>query len=219
MASEQSIEKTLSKEALSVIESYRDIPYFNNKRQNIRFGLRARVGKGTAEKILDEAEIFAMQEKVDWKSLYPDMRKKFLVDHKLGVDCSAFAYYVLDAESQARGLGSLSRHLSFPFADGILPRLGRILLGRYVENANVRTFAHPSNSHPIDINDIQPGDFLIRLSPERNHIMVVMVVEDKQITIVHSEARIEDSKYKHGIRTETIPLSSLSLPLHRLNGF
>ena len=230
--------RELSKQAQGVIASFRDIPYYNNKRQDIRFGLRARVGKGSTQEILDEARIYAMQEKVDWQNLSPEMRKKFLVDHKLGIDCSAFAYYVLDAESQARNLGTLSSHLEFPFTNSIFSKLGRALRNRYVENAAVRTFSHPSNSHEIKLGDIQPGDFLARMNPNdpnsRNHMMIVTKVSEvgphQTIIVAHSEARPEDGKYAHGVRTETLPRETLLAQhslgdvgvewgIHRLNWF
>jgi len=219
MADVQSTAKSLSKEAMDVIVAYQDVPYFNNARSSVRFGLRALVGKGSPQEIADEALLYSLREKVNLKNLSPEQKKKFLVDHNIGIDCSGFAYYVLDAESQARGLGTLFHNLSYPFANSLFSHLGRMLRRRYVESADVSTFAHPSNSHEVKPRDVLPGDFFVRINKDRNHMMVVTEISGGQITIAHAEARPEDGRYGHGVRTETLLFSQLALPIHRLNWF
>src|SRR3989344_4173036 len=99
--------KTLSKNALDVMEQYLHLPfakqhiscpYFNNKRSGIRGGLRALIGKGSPEEIAEEAKILAMKEHVLLNTLANDALKQFLVNHTIGIDCSGFVYHVLAAE-------------------------------------------------------------------------------------------------------------------------
>src|SRR3989344_7810930 len=146
------ITRTLTSEALAVIKSYEGVPYYNNARVAVR-GLRVMRGKGSPEEIKDEALLYALREKVDLKMLTSETYKKFLVDHKLGIDCSGLAYHVLDAESRARGLGTLQHKLHFPFAN-ILTRINMFVFNKYVENAGVRTFASDSNSKEVALLDI-----------------------------------------------------------------
>ena len=58
--------------------------------------------------------MFAFKDKIDLGSLADENLRRFLVDHNLGVDCSALVYHILDAESKARGQGPLKKHLKFP---------------------------------------------------------------------------------------------------------
>ena len=208
---------TLSTQALAVLEAYKGTPYYNNRRQNIRMGLRALIGKGRPEEIAEEAHLFALKKKIEWQGLKPELRKKFLVDHHLGIDCSGFVYHILDAELLVRGLGPLSSCLKFPFANSLLSRLGRYLRKRYVENANVLTFAHPENSKVVGKGEIRVGDFIVIISPERKHMMLITEVRDTSIKYAHSlEAGTKD-KYDNGVREEYVQVSELSLPVHRLH--
>lgn len=216
----------LSSEARAVIKSYLSLPnlgvvcpYYNNSRSGMRLGMRALTGKGTAQEIVDEATLYSLREKVDLKNLADKDKSRFLVDHRLGVDCSAMAYYILDAESQSRGKGAISSHMFFPLANSALSRLRRFIANRYVENAGTRTFAHEHNSHEVKPRDVAPGDFFVRINPTgRNHIMIVTTVNDSVISIAQSEARDEEGRYDHGVRVETVTRDHLpDLPLRRLN--
>lgn len=221
---------TLTQPALDLLKAYEGTPYFNNSRERMRMGLRAQVGKGTPEEIAEEAQLAAFREHVDLAVLTPEMHKKFLVDHKLGIDCSGFAYHILDAESCARGFGPLHKRLKFPYSASLLSSFGRSLLRRYTENADAKTFAHPSNSHEIPLAEIKPGDFFVRLrnqhdpESERDHIFIVAGIEGDILTVAQSRARPEDGRYNHGVCAENFNLTSLpptlaSLSLHRLNWF
>lgn len=199
--------------ALALLKAYEGVPYFNNARAGVRFGLRARAGKGTPEEIADEAQLAAFREHLDLAALSPEMRKKFLVEHKLGIDCSGFAYHILDAESQARGLGPLRKRLAFPYSNVLAHRLGRWLRRRYAENADVRTFAHPANSHQVPLSEIAPGDYFVRLKQgegQRDHMILVTAVDSVTITLAQSVALPSDGRYKHGVRTETLPREALA---------
>src|SRR3989344_6381188 len=212
---------TLTQPALDLLKAYEGTPYFNNSRERMRMGLRAQVGKGTPEEIAEEAQLAAFREHIDLAVLTPEMRKKFLVDHKFGIDCSGFAYHILDTESKARGLGPLHKHITFAYSNDFAHRLGRWLRRRYVENADVKTFAHTSNSHDVSLDELAPGDFFVRLESPPDHMILVTAVEGTEITLAQSEARPSEGRYGHGVRIETFPLSDLPARSlsngHRLN--
>ncbi|MBI5222363.1 MAG: hypothetical protein HY980_02600 [Candidatus Magasanikbacteria bacterium] len=223
---------TLSSQSQQVVSNYlrlpfnnRNIscPYFNNKRSGARAALRVLVGKGKPEEIVDEAVLIALREKIDLKKLTDAEVKKFLVEHNLGVDCSALAYYILDAELKSRGLSRLRRYLKYPHIKNPIRKL--ITLLRPVENTGVYTLTRDENSRRVQLADIRPGDMItmLRTGPRHdyNHVLVVNEVKSKKykvesgesekITIViqyiHSFQYPEDGLYDHGVRQEKIEIT------------
>jgi hypothetical protein len=215
--------KLLSPQTLDVITSYTllpfgkkqvSCPYFNNRRSKVRAGLRVLLGKGSPQEIVDEANLFAMREKVDLTKLDEDKLKQFLVEHNLGVDCSAFAYAILAADYKEKHNQSLSSKLFYPHAKSLLRKL--IVKLRAIENIDVKTLAHAKNSHPVALTDILPGDFIIILNSGKehnlNHILVVYKVEvensqTKFIDYCHSFQWSTDGKYNHGIKFGRIEIT------------
>jgi hypothetical protein len=158
--------KLISKPALETIDQYLHfkvgtaecaVPYFNNKKGMRRAGLREAIGKGSPKEIFDEVEIIGMKEKIKAETWIDDSLKKFMCDSDIGIDCSGLAYYILEAENKARGKGSMDRHLTFPNRN-----LFRRLAAKFrpVENADVLTFSNDKNSMSIDMQKIEPGDFI-----------------------------------------------------------
>ncbi|MEK7535910.1 MAG: hypothetical protein AAB590_02780 [Patescibacteria group bacterium] len=226
MADEQltdgKIIRTLSKEALEIVKDYENVPYYNNKHRQVRMALRVLVGKGSPEEIAHEVLIYALREKVDFKNLTPELQKKFLIEHNIGIDCSGLAYYILDAESTARGKGTLASQLNFPSANGPFMRLGRFFRRRYVENAGVRTFAYETNSHEIPLLDITPADLIVILESgtniSANHVLIVTQVNliqnmPTEIHYIHSIAWPVDGKFGHGVREGRIAIKNINKSL------
>jgi hypothetical protein len=231
--------KTLSQPALAVIDQYLNfhvdkigavsagahqqgltcsIPYYNNKRNGVRGGLRALSGKGSPRDIFDEVEIIMLKEKIPVASLTDETFKWFLVDHNIGIDCSGFAYYILNAEGHARGKKSIERHLSFPLSKGFIRKI-RCLL-RPVGNTGVGTFAHAENSTSVLLKDIQVGDMITMLDDDksRDHILVVHQIEYQNfipttIHYSHSIAWPTDGQYNHGVRQGKIDIIDINKPI------
>jgi hypothetical protein len=228
--------KLLSEKALAVIDQYLhfkigsvviSIPYYNNSRTPVRGGLRAAVGKGSPKDIYEEIEIALAKNHAAVApgaiasgayvpgTMTADSLKHFLVEKNIGVDCSGFVYYVLNAESMSRGKGSFDRHLSFPLCKGIFGKIRAKT--RPVENANVATFAHPKNTTQIHLNEVKPGDIITMLG-DRNHVLVVNQVEYQNfipttIHYSHSIAWPTDGEFDHGVRQGTIVVYDSSKPL------
>lgn len=223
---------TLTPRALSVIQDYLHIPlplkdvscpYYNNRRTGLKGGLRVMVGKGSIEDVVYESELLSVREKIDLKTLSNEDYKKFLVDRRIGIDCSGFAYYVLDAESVARGFGHIRQHLAHPYAKNIFRKFFNKI--RPIENTGVTTFAHEKNSREIPLDRVMPGDYVVMLytGPDKtyNHMMIVHQVDfdeqnppqAKKLYYTHSFSWPEDGQYNHGVRQGTIEIIDPKKPL------
>lgn len=213
--------KTIEKSARERIEGYLSLPvgsrpscpYFNNRRHGNKSGLRVLRGKGTPEEIAEECEIAGLHTRTAVASLPADKLKEFLVDNGLGVDCSGFAYHVLEAALLERSGKRLSRQIK-THRTGIVGKfLARL---RPAENAGVATFADESNSFEIEAAEAVPGDIVVFLGTGKdktyNHILVIAETEGTKdglvIRYAHSYAWPSDGKYSHGAREGEISLSA-----------
>lgn len=205
--------KTLTREALQVIDSYQNLsigkhkilcPYFNNRRSGVRGALRVLIGKGTPQEIEEEAVLFALREKIDLDSLNEEELKKFLIYHNLGIDCSGFIYHILDAE-----LGGLKKHLKHPWIKNPLRKL--IAKLRVVENTGVSTFNNDVNTTEIKLSDVQPGDMIVMMNTglknDLHHILIVHEVSESLIKYSHSFQFTTDGQYNHGIKQGEIKIT------------
>ena len=221
--------KTLSPQALQVIEHYLHLPfqnqniatpYFNNRRQKVRGALRVLIGKGSPEDIVEEATIFGLKEKVDMGSISADQMRKFLIDHNIGIDCSGLVYYVLDSELKAQKKSSLKKFLFFPQSENPIRKFLTNL--RPVENTGVKTLHDPKNCKTIALENVQPGDYITMIGTGRdhdlNHILLIHEVEyqnskPKTLSYTHSLAWSSDGKYNHGVRQGKIHIKNSSQSL------
>lgn len=218
--------KTLSDNSLKIIEQYQNfkignavcsIPYFNNRTLGLRGALRVESGKGSIDDLKEEIEQKIFKEKLDIKSFDNDSLKRYLVDNNLGIDCSAFAYYILNEESKNKGKGEIEKNLSFPFCKGILGKIKCKI--RPIENANVQTFAHEENSKTISIKEILVGDIITMLGVsddyDRDHILIVYKIDyenstPKNIYYTHTISWPTDGKYNHGIHDGKIEILNIN---------
>jgi hypothetical protein len=221
--------KTLSTKAFEIIDQYEhfrigsgscSMPYFNNKTTRGRIALRAFAGKGSPKEIYEEVTILLARDHVDKETVSGDILKKTLVDHSIGIECSGFAYHVLNAESLARGKGTLDKHIHFINCHGIIGKIRCAL--RPIENCDVLTFSADANSTLISIDKIEPGDIITMLgtgnAADRNHIIVIDRVEYQnfaptKIHYVHSIAYPADGVYGTGVRRGMIEIKNISAPI------
>jgi len=214
--------KTLSPRALSVIDQYLhfkvgaavcSVPYMNNKTLKARGALPAYMGKGSPKEIAEEASGFLLKNHIRIDSLADESLKKLLVDRGLGIDCSALAYYILNAESEETTKGSLDKHLHFVQSHGLVGKfMSRI---RPANNTGVLTLADEKNSAPVPTGKAQPGDMVIMLGDpddkERNHILVIHQVDYQnfmptKLFYSHAVAYPEDGEYGTGIKQGSIEI-------------
>jgi hypothetical protein len=245
--------RSASEKSLSVIDQYlhfhfdeatTNIPYYNNSHTAVKGGLRGTIGKGSPRDIFDETDIAMSREKISNTatvtgavkdgSFVPDILsdetlKHFLVDNNIGIDCSGFVYYVLNAEYGAIGFGSLDRYLKFPYVKGIFGKLRAKM--RSVENANVTTFASDKNSRMVTLTEVKPADIIVMINDNdthnvmdpgvlrnRDHILFINHI-DYQIFVPitlyysHSVAWPSDGKYGNGVRQGKIEIIDIKKPL------
>lgn len=218
--------KTLSEQTQKIINDYLHLPipghevfcpYYNNRRSDIRAGLRALIGKGMPNDIAEEAGIVALREKQELKKMNNKTLQEFLVYHKLGIDCSGFYYHVMNAELQARGLGNIRQHLKFPFIKNPLRKL--LTIFRPVESAGVRTLSHEKNAQEIKLAEIAPGDMITMIGTGNkhnfNHMLLIHQVDMEQnkpkiIHYTHSFAWSSDGQYGHGTKQGQIEITNLN---------
>ena len=221
--------KLISQSALDIIDQYKNfrienavcsIPYFNNKRTGNRASFRVEGGKGSPKDIYEEIEQRAFKEKIDLKLFDSETLKKFLVDNSIGIDCSGYAYYILNDESLSLGKNALDRYMSFPYAKGLFGKIKCMF--RPIENAGVQTFAHEKNSKVIPIKDVQVGDMITMVggpdNGERDHILIIYQVEYQNfipmtIHYTHAVAWPTDGEYGHGIHEGKIDILDLNKSL------
>jgi hypothetical protein len=214
--------KTLSNRALSVIDQYLhfkagqavcSVPYFNNKTVGARGALSVYVGKGSPKEIFDEVQSLAVKNHIDMGALTDESSKKLLVDNNIGIDCSGFSYYILNAESEELGKNSLGKHLKFIHAHGIFGRFLSAL--NPVKNTDVETLADDKNSHIVSLKDLRPGDMITMTKSQevinRNHILVIHQVEYQnfipiKIHYSHVIAYPEDGIYGTGVKQGIIEI-------------
>lgn len=192
-------------------------PYYNNRRHEIHGGLRALSGKGTPNEIIEEAELFAIREKIKLQDLSAEQLSKFLIDHRLGIDCSGLVYHILAAEALERGKGDLSRKISFQHRSLLRRVIARL---RPAENVNVTCLATENNSHEVRLRDVRAGDFLAIIYKDYSHVILVSDVvrheetgELRSLLYVHSIAWPEEGLYQHGVRTGAIEITDLAKPI------
>jgi len=214
--------KTLSTRASSVIDQYNhfgimnaacSVPYYNNKTLRVRGALRTYAGKGSPQDIHEEIESLIRKNHLSAEQVSDEALKKILTDQNIGIDCSGFAYYVLNAESVESGKGSLDKHLSFVNCTGIISRIRCSL--RPIENCDVNTLANDRNSRAVPISDIHPGDMITMQGDEnereRDHVLIIHQVDYQNFVPVklfysHAVAYPEDGVYGSGIKQGTIEI-------------
>lgn len=220
---------SLSTRALTVIDQYLrfkigsascSVPYFNNKTTLSRLALRVNVGKGSPHDIADEVQSLIVKSHAAIDSLTSESLKKVLVDENIGIDCSGFAYYILNAESLENKKGSLSKRLAFVKCRTLFDKVRCAL--RPVENCDVATFADEKNSSAITTGDVTSGDVITMLDNkdegERDHILVIHQVDYQdsapvKIYYSHAVAYPEDGVYGTGIKQGTIDVIDANKPI------
>ena len=215
----------LSPKAQQLIHNYLNLPfkgvagvrcpYFNNARLKQRGQLRVLVGKGTPSEIAEEAYIISVQkhagffEKTGECCLHNqhtgspttnDDLRHFLIDNRLGIECSGFVTHVLRAHYLENNKIDIAKKLFIVSPAKMLRWLITHL--RPIENIDVKTYANDKNSLQIigqsagyDYSKVMAGDVIILLDKtlpfQCNHIMLVTDV--KPFVIPNPRPRGEES--------------------------
>ncbi len=209
----------LSPQAEKVITDYLNLPfptqgvrcpYFNNARVRQRGQLKVLIGKGTPQEILEEARIIATQYKQDiFTFTDPEQIRKFLIEHRLGIDCSGFITGVLKEEYAAKGADLTKRIFITPKTNVLRWLISRL---RPVEQISVNVYANDKNTEIIyNLSEIKAGDLIVMLKtgPNKNHDHILLVTETNGNVIQYAHARAwsSEGRYGHGVAAGTITLT------------
>jgi hypothetical protein len=176
-------------------------PYYINKTKE-RAGLRVLIGKGDPGEIVREVNVWAKLKGFNLRKASAAEIRKFMVDHSIGVDCSAFVVHLLNYWFKQEGRQPLINYLKFPH-NGLIDLMRRTL--RPVENISANILTSQDNCIAIDnLNGIRPGDFIRSKGHLKNshHIALVrnITLEEgvvKEFEYVHSERYYGD---ENGVR-------------------
>jgi len=210
-------------------------PYFNNVRSHRRAQLRALIGKGLPQEIVDEAKIVSIQYGAgvfdhqghcclcdEHASECPGSItiRHFLIDHNLGVDCSGFINHVLRAHfKETKGIDLAKKFVAN--IDASWPRK-LIMRLRPIENLGVRSaLANDKNTEKIgdektgyDFSKIRPADLVIMLETgpqnKRSHVLLITDCDGQTIKYVHSRAWSGEGQYGHGVNGGEIRITKPS---------
>ncbi|HEX9804435.1 MAG TPA: hypothetical protein VGA67_02040 [Candidatus Dojkabacteria bacterium] len=192
----------LSQDAQDVIKAYTELnlglkkvkaPYYMNLRGQ-KGGLRVMIGKGTPDEIEQEVKVWSQVKGFDIEKADEGKIREFMVNMDIGIDCSGFSVYVLNAELKAMGLKSIWNYLQFD-NNSILARIKRIV--RPIESIGANMLTNENNCIEItDFNDIKPSDLIRAKGKQKNASHVAIVTEVTR----DADGNTKSFKYAHSHR-------------------
>jgi len=218
----------LTQSAQKMIERYKHLkigaltvrtPYFINKGNKVRGGLRVAIGKGSPEDIEDEAKIISMKNKIDLQTLSQEHITDFLINENLGIDCSGFVYHVLNEETKEKYNKQLHTYLKYKSKNPLRKLLTKL---RPAENTSVQVLADDDNTKAIQLKDIEAGDLIFLLGTGEQHELnhILLVTDEKKengkiqtIHYTHSLKWKQDKKNQHGVRDGKIQIKDINKPI------
>lgn len=138
-------------------------------------------GKGRSEQIIEATRLAAKKATVDLYQMSEEEILAFMKRKKIGVDCSGFVFWMLNALDKERGGRGIA---------DFIPRFPGTLAER---QASADKLTSKQLSFPVEkINEIQMGD-MIRLHGGRHIAIVLRIVRDsgktREIEYAHSSER------------------------------
>jgi hypothetical protein len=153
-------------------------------------------GKGGDDSIKNEIIKKVQEDKIEKTSLNPILIQKLCRRYRIGIDCSGFAYRLLDMLVKLRYYRVNISSLDEIFVGGI-------------HKTNVKKLIDPAVSIPIDsIEKTQLGDLISVRNGK--HILVIFDYNKTEITYIHASYR--DTRLK-GVHTQKITIKNSELDL------
>lgn len=131
-------------------------------------------GKSSAKTILKTVERLAKEQKFNLNAASIEEIRQFMIENKVGIDCSGFVYRMLDYLVQKLGMGNLSK------AAGV----------EHVGRTNVAKLSSDKFSIPITSFALAQAGDIIRLNSGDDILHGVLVLDNKNdiITYAHSSS-------------------------------
>jgi hypothetical protein len=171
-------------------------PYFMNTPG--RKGRRVAVGKGTAKELERETVRLAKRYKFDLNAASQDEIRNFMIDHKLGIDCSglvAWLAHELFSQQAQRPLWQHIQYKGHPLRVAIIRRI------RPVENLSARLLTDTDNATTLqNLSEVRPGDIIRSLNG--NHVLFITEVGLRRGVPTHF-GYVNSTEYggvKYGVR-------------------
>src|SRR3989344_172647 len=168
-------------------------------------------GKGSPEEIKREMKNALCNMKYDLNAMSEGEISHFMRQHKLGVECSGFAFNVLnDYVRMTTGQPLTQQLLRYP---GIIGHVENLLLQyQRLRRISADTLTSDLNTVPVQTaRDVRPGD-LIRLSPNDwcgKHVAVIVDNDGRTIKYAHSSRQTVEQGPHYGEIEITEPDSGL----------
>ena len=180
--------------------------YINLKRAK---DLRAMVGKGTVDEIVQEAKIWEKLKGVNFNEMSESEIREFLMNRGIGIDCSGFILQVLNAYYKSKTGKNIWKKFK-PFNRSFMGRIGFLL--KPVEKLGAEIMSNEENAVPVKTKDVKPLDVIRMKWKKKNshHILLIVGVEknDKdevtKIEYAHSIPKFGD---KSGVKFGEIEIT------------
>ncbi|MDP3888698.1 MAG: hypothetical protein Q8Q24_01500 [bacterium] len=148
------------------------LPYWMNKLGKEIYGPHG--GKGTPEEIRSDTLEAAEKENKDLEKMPLEEIYSFMKQNRIGLDCSGFAYQILNFLDLEKG------------GDGISNSVAGVN-GMGITKTNADALTNGINSVQVEnLKEVRPGD-LIRMDGGR-HVMVIVDTNSKEIIYAHISA-------------------------------
>ncbi|MBP9759025.1 hypothetical protein KBD45_04990 [Candidatus Dojkabacteria bacterium] len=166
-------------------------PYFINSKLSSG-SLRVMAGKGEAEEIELEVNIWAKVKGFDLENSSVEDIRKFMLKMHIGIDCSGFIANVLDNYLKIEYGKHLISYLKFS-DNSLMQKLRRFF--RPIENISANTLTSVLNCEKVDkLNDIKPGDLIRSKGKQDNAHHLALIVE-----VESEEGRVRRLKFVNSI--------------------
>lgn len=150
------------------------IPYWINKLDKEIYGPYG--GKGTPEEILEATRKAAEAAKINLHKASLEEIHAFMKQNSIGLDCSGFAYQILDFLDHQKG------------GDGLENSVIGVGGGMGIRKTNADSLTNNTNTLPVeDYLQVKAGD-LLRLDGG-GHVAVIVKSQKKEIVYAHISAK------------------------------
>jgi hypothetical protein len=176
---------TLNQKIKNIILEYENIkvdgksvvcPYYINTKI-VKGELGVLAGKGLPKEIIHEVKVWAKVKGFDIEKASDVDIREFMIQQKIGIDCSGFVVNVLNDYLKQEYGKQLMNFLRFP-NNSFVDRLRRFL--RPIENIGANLLTSDINTHKIEnYNDVRPGDLIRAKGTQANahHVALITDVE------------------------------------------
>lgn len=153
-----------------------DMPYWMNDLKRGIYGPYG--GKGTPEEIRAATLEAVKEENLDLKELSDKEIYQLMKKKHIGLDCSGFAYQILNFLDLQKGGDGLENSV-----EGVN--------GRGIKKTNADALTNDINSIPVrSLREVKVGD-LIRIHGGK-HVAVIVDISDQEITFAHSSHKTKE---------------------------